>query len=307
MLRLSLLLTLAACLAACDAALSPYEDSDDGLGSSVQDRMVGTWAYPDYAFDGTDDVYYQIASGGFSALEATRWRHYAGAGCREATDYSFRYSPLTDSTFAESYVSAGGQPSGNQTVRVQVSDAQLRFSGAYLNPDGTTFPFQNSLTKASAATFGAVPRCPFNLMGTYEAGDADGAALPRTYTATDAAGVARTYRLSEAYLTVEVDGVYLTLRQAIVTGNTAGAVVQTDSYGAYVVTAGGAWSADPAEPLLPGLRLSATSSANSNVQTVRFQRTGMATPITFRFFEYNRPAAAPPEALRRPRPDPAAL
>ena len=314
MLRLLLLILLATGLAACDTALSPYEDRDDGLGSPVANRMIGTWAFPDYAFDGTDDVYYQIASGytqtGNPALEATRWQHYAGAGCREAADYSYVYAPLTDSTFVEYYVGAGGQQSTTgQAVRVQVSDAQIRFSGTYLNEDGTTTPFQNSLGKAPANAFGAIPRCPFNLLGDYEAGDAGGSSLPVTYTATDAGGVLRTYRLSEAYLTVALGSVYLTLRQAVVTGNTTGAVVETQGYGAHAVTAGGAWSADLAAPTLPGLRVSATSSANSNVQTVRFQRAGMAAPITFRFFEYsNRPgAAAPPDALRHPRPDPAAL
>lgn len=306
MTRLRLLLALAAAFAAplagCDAVLSPLED--DGprteVGLSAVERMPGTWRYRAGAFGTSDAVDLDIDAD----LTATRWQHYAGAGCREADIYRVRYEPLTDSTVAETTLQPNGQATPGETLGVRVSATQLRFLYPYRNADGTSGTYPDDL-RQSPAPLDAVRTCAFQLAGVYTATLADGAAFPRTYTATDSTGTVRTYRLSAATLYIGTGYAGIELRQALVTGTTAGPAQPATAFGRNVVASAGAWSADLSETrAMPGLRLAGTPSAGR--QTVRLQRAGMAQPLVLTFGRTaSRTASrAAPGDVRRPSAPP---
>ena len=307
--RFLLLLALAAGLAACDAALSPYDGTDDGLNTTVG-RMNGTWLYPSYAWIGTDDVYLVLRGDGFSQVQATTSQHYAAAGCREDDGFTEQFTPLTDSTFTSQMI-YNGQIGSTETVGVRVSDVQLRFLRSYVDGNGTVVRYQNSLGRAPA-TAASIPACPFRTMGNYRATAINNLPLPQSYTATDSLGVLRTYRMSQASLSVSIGYAGIGVSQAIVSGSTTGPVRNESGGSLRTVAAGGAWTAALNARAMPGLRLSTTGASNSTVQSVRFQRAGMAAPITITFNQdFSRPAATGEspalDALRRPQADPVSL
>ena len=307
--RFLLLLALAAGLAACDAALSPYDGTDDGFNSTI-DRMGGTWLYPSYAWSGRDDVYLDMQRDGSSRLRATTSQHYAAASCRENDVYTEQFDALSDSTFTNT-VTYNGQVRNTETVGVRVSDVQLRFLRSYVDGNGTVVRYQNSLGRAPA-TAASIPACPFRTMGNYRATAINNLPLPQSYTATDSLGVLRTYRMSQASLSVSIGYAGIGVSQAIVTGSTVGPARNESGGSLRTVAAGGAWTAALNARAMPGLRLSTTGASNSTVQSVRFQRAGMAAPITITFSQdFSRPAATGEspalDALRRPQADPVSL
>ena len=301
--RVLLLLAFAAGLAACDVLAPPTDPGDDPVDEpdpapSVRERMPGLWRYPAFSWDQDEEVFLQIDSD----LTAREWQHYAGAGCWEARQTQTRYRALTDSTFARELLYAGGAGDAD-TVRVRATEAQIRFEQTYLR-NGVPQTFFSELQRSAEP---AGTPCAFQLMGGFNATRAAGAALPRTYTATDSLGRAQTYRLTEASVFLYFHGAFLTVKQAVVSGGTTGPVLTRYASAPYVAAAGGAWTADlTATPSMPGLRLSGTPTPGG--LAVQFQRAGMAAPLALTFSRTGSYAQAPGalDALR-PRPDPLVL